>query len=499
MQSRLNFVDSMRLFASLPAHYERDIVWAQKSGARTTLQSPNRMTVNINDIGYILKTQAEYDLDAGATWDTVVGTDYTVAANRAGLDFYIYACQQSSLTPKILVSANSTVPDGYTADTSRKIGGFHCLCLAVGTIGGHTLTGYLAGDILPQSVWDLKHRAQSDNEGMVYSEEAGIWVDIYLTSGTGASTASANGGTISDTRTWLDFIDDYGAVSKRMMTDEEFQLIAAGSNEETNIAGSADPVTTGGHSNTAGRRMISNIGCEDCCGAMWQWLSTQSYRYDADVAPTWTTAGKTLTAYHAASPGGNAIYLKYDASGIPYLCCNMANDTVDKILTFGSAYTLQITHDASAAVGSYQIYFDEDATLPNRLLCALPGLKTEYLRTSNPVTFLPIVYNASPGTPGVAINFDDDTDERLEFISPTTSNATIDLAYITSPAWGYYDLPGSKGSLYRQGTYGDIKLLAGGSWYIGTSCGSRARSAYYYRWYTNSYIGGRGASKSRKA
>ena len=25
--------------------------------------------------------------------------------------------------------------------------------------------------------------------------------------------------------------------------------------------------------------MISNIGCEDCCGVVWQWLQDQSYYY----------------------------------------------------------------------------------------------------------------------------------------------------------------------------------------------------------------------------
>jgi len=78
-----------------------------------------------------------------------------------------------------------------------------------------------------------------------------------------------------------------GAVKKRLLSDIEIQLIAANSNEETNISGSADPVTTGGHSDTAGRRMISNIGCEDCCGALNQWLIDQSAKYDDAVATGW--------------------------------------------------------------------------------------------------------------------------------------------------------------------------------------------------------------------
>lgn len=354
-----------------PAQYERDVVWAAKAvvaaADRYALLSPERMTLDVGGTTLVLSAQEEIDLSAEASWDDITGTDWTVAANRAGKDFYVYACDNGG-SLVLLLSANSTVPDGYDADSSRKIGGFHCLCVAVGTISGHALTGYLAGDILPASVWDLKHRPICSPEGMVYSEAAQIWVDIYLQSGTGASCASVFGGTITDSRTWLDFVDDLGAVGKRLLEDDEFQLIAAGGNEETNIAGSADPVTTGGHVDTAGRRMISDIGCEDCAGAMYQWLRTQTYRF----------AG---AADH--------------------------------------------THDVTVS-----------------------------------------------GDPETA----------------TTGNPSGDVA----PSYSWYDLPGSKGSLYKQGTYGDAKLLAGGAWSYGSNCGSRARHAYYSRWYTDSNIGARG-------
>ena len=49
-------------------------------------------------------------------------------------------------------------------------------------------------------------------------------------------------------------------------------MAAKGSNEQTNIQGSSDPITTGGHVDTSGRRMISNYGLEDTCGVLWQWL-----------------------------------------------------------------------------------------------------------------------------------------------------------------------------------------------------------------------------------
>jgi hypothetical protein len=433
--------------------------------------------MQISDHWFLIDTATDVDLDA----------DMDAGAKAAGTDYFVYACTDGT-TLSFKISANSTTPTGFDANHSRKIGGFHTLCTAVGTIAGHTLTDYAQTDILPASIWDLKHRARcGNNAGMVYDSKCGLWIDIYLTSGTGASTLSVNGGTISDTRDWNRFVDDGGAVGKQLLDDGEFQLAAEGSNMQTNIAGSADPVTTGGHSDTAGRRMISNIGCEDMAGALNQWLRDQSYQWASDG--TMAAAAKTLTAYHVAAPGGNPIYLKY-ANGRPYLCCNFATDAVDKWLTFGGAVTVMVKHDADPATGGYQLYLDEDATQPSRLLCALPGGKTDYIDTSDPNYPLKITYNAAPATPGVALNFDDGADERLEFISPTTANATIDLASY-SMTYGWQALSDNKGQLYRQSTYGDVKLLAGGNWTFAAYCGPRSRNAYYWRWFTHSTIGGR--------
>ncbi len=323
---------------------------------------------------------------ADVTISTATDLDAGVISN--GKDYYVYACNSSG-TLLFKISLASTFPAGFTAVTSRKIGGFHTLCVDVGAIAGHTLTGYLANEILPQSVWDLKHRPRSNPEGMVYSEAISKWVDIYLASGTGASTASVYNAAISDTRDWMDFTDDGGAVKKRLLDDIEFQLIAAGSNEETNITGSADPVTTGGHVDTAARRMISNIGCEDCAGAMWQWLRDQSYRYDGG-SHTHVFTGNAL-ATHTHTENQEAIY-------------------------------------------------------------------TQNVQTAG----------TSGGT-------------------PAGSNASVDPA----PPFDWYNLPGVKGSIYRQGTYGDIKLLAGGAWDAGTNSGSRSRYATYFRWDSYTNIGAR--------
>lgn len=475
------------VLASFPLNKSDRILQAHATDhAKVVVKGSNLIPLRIGNSWFLIDTDTNVDTTA----------DIDTGSIEAGKDYCVYACDNAGVLA-FKISLATTYPSGFDGDNSRKIGGFHTLCANVGTISGHTLSGYLAGEILPASVWDLKHRPVSEPAGMVYSDGANCWVDIYLASGTGASTASVNGGTISDTRTWLDFVDDFAAVKKKMLDDIEFQIIAAGSNEQTNIAGSADPVTTGQHTDTAGRRMISNIGCEDCCGVVWQWLRDYGYRYDADVSPTYAAAARTLTATHAASPGGNPIYLKYSVAGMPYLCCNMATDAVDKILTFGSAFTVRITHDASAATGGYQVYFDEDATQPNRLFCNLPGAKSENIRTSEDTAFLRITHSATASSLGVALTFDDGADERLEFASPTSANGTLDLAYVSGPAYAWYSLPGSKGQLYRQGAYGDVRLLAGAVWSAGSFSGSRSRFAYYSRRSSDAGIGSRGRSEPR--
>lgn len=101
-------------------------------------------------------------------------------------------------------------------------------------------------------------------------------MDIYLASVSGGKLVSAYNATCADGASspafhWYKFSQWLGQIGKRLLTQTEFVAASLGSNQGTNIAGSADPGTTGGKSDTAGRRMISNVGCEDCCGNLWQW------------------------------------------------------------------------------------------------------------------------------------------------------------------------------------------------------------------------------------
>lgn len=250
----------------------------------STTSAVERCTVNIpsfvcafTEKVICLWMQTTIYLNSASSWDNPT---YATASNRNGKDFYIYLTTVAgSVAPRMILSANSTCPIGLTASNSRNIGGFHCLCVSVGAISGHTLSGYLTGDILPRSVWDINHHSSSTQEGFTFSP-SGVWVAIYLPSVSGGELVSVNGGTIADGSSATAFnaykFDQwFGRIGQNPIKSLEFVVASLGANQGTNIFGSADPVTTGGHTDTAGRRMISNIGCEDMCGVLSQWGSEQ--------------------------------------------------------------------------------------------------------------------------------------------------------------------------------------------------------------------------------
>ena len=240
-------------------YFSRDSLFTSN---KTSIVIPKNMRININGEAYI------------STRNVTLNTS-TLGENLAGKDVYIYALAGSGTEPDFVLSLNSTVPTGYTAENSRKIGGFHCLCKDVGIIEGHALSGYVAGDILPATRWDLEHRPKGSPEGFAYEELTNCWIAIYLPSWDGTKLVSVYNGVIADgssAKKWHSeaFYEQFAKQGMRLVWRHEFQMGAKGSNEQTNIQGSSDPNTTGGHIDTAGRRMISNIGLEDCCGVLWQ-------------------------------------------------------------------------------------------------------------------------------------------------------------------------------------------------------------------------------------
>jgi predicted metal-binding protein len=141
----------------------------------------------------------------------------------------------------------------------------------------HPLAGFNTGDILPESVCCLNFHPKCKNwDGMVYCNTIEKFVDIYLQSGTSRFTESRYGAVHTVNRQWLNYQCDMQTVGKSMLTFSEFMQVAMGSNERTAIAGFMDYITVGGHVDTANRRMISFIGCEECCGYMIQWIMSEA-------------------------------------------------------------------------------------------------------------------------------------------------------------------------------------------------------------------------------
>ena len=297
--AKISGMSSSKLSGALPAISGANLTDLPASGFTsstfldqgTLFSRDSANTLHIPDLGgtvdgtLVEVTATTKSLNTSGNWDN---SSYATASNRAGKDFYVYLLSAGG----VVLSNNSTVPNGYTSSNSRKIAGFHCLAVAVGTISGHSLTGYAQGDILPRSVWDRFNRPISAPEGMVLSND-GMWVDIYLPSYTGTLLKSVNGGTIAEGfNGWhgYKFEQWFGDIGKKLIRQTEFVTASIGANQGTNITGLSDPGTTGGHTDTAGRRMISNIGCEDMAGVIWQYSRDPGGVYSSGGGWGWANA-----------------------------------------------------------------------------------------------------------------------------------------------------------------------------------------------------------------
>ena len=281
-----------------PDYYYRPSLFTVSSASITI---PAGTTYSLNGHLYRVTTNTTVSIPSSIT-----------VASRSGKDLYVYAVQTTRYTPSFIISLNSTYPDGYNANTSRKLGGFHCECVAVGSISGHALTGLAQGSIIPTSAWDLWHRPECSPEGMVYSQDLDLWVDIYLSSVSGSKLASVYNATVADGASatsfnWYRFAQWLALSGKRMLTQEEFISISTGSNQGVNILNTNDAVTTGGHYATGNIRMISNIGCEDCCGYYDQWGLESGGPYGAsswaDAFDSNDDAGQKGQHYNAPNRG----------------------------------------------------------------------------------------------------------------------------------------------------------------------------------------------------
>ena len=256
-------------------------------------------------------------------FDSDTSVDLTSVITTAGEDYYVYMLDDGSITASL---TSATAPSN-----SVRIGRFHSLCVAVGTctmivppsgiaVGSnylvksyrqdedldffnlynksvtatgtnnetlaHPLSGFEAGAILPESVMCLSfHSGSLFDDGQVYDKDIDAFIDIYLQSGIGLNTRSKYGATHTVSRTQGNHMVDMRQVGKKLLSDGEFESASIGSNQATNIQGSADKGTVGGHVDTANRRMISAIGAEEMCGYLWQWTRDVS----STGGSSWTT------------------------------------------------------------------------------------------------------------------------------------------------------------------------------------------------------------------
>ena len=281
------------------------------------------------------------DLDDGIR--EAVARTSTRIGHDEGRDFYGYIVPDFDTADgvKIVVSCNATYPndisEAYTAANTRKLFSFHTLCADVGeeqtadiiddksgglVVGSrvpvkryssddedgfydfynvqvcsvysaptydqvtvlHPLAGFLAGQILPESVFCISFRPKCKPAGMVYDIDTDIAVDIYLVSGFMRGCASEFSAKIQIDRKYYEIQKSLRCVGKRLLYDHEFSSISWGTSPVT--IGTSMPTTTGGH----GR--ISFIGCEDCCGVVRQVLG-----------PIFGTAGSALSLAPAAGIG----------------------------------------------------------------------------------------------------------------------------------------------------------------------------------------------------
>lgn len=227
-------------------------------------------------------TLSKSNLDGTAT-DFEVGKDYCIyICDTTGGDATNFASEQYR------ISLNSTYPNGFTAETSRKIGGFHygivrnvnSAGIPISTSGAAMGSGWKTNvyeGILPNSVWTLLHRPTCDPTGMVYIGP--FWGDIYLSSDNGASGLQSKKGVVPITGTeglnWYIANERAMRVGKRLPTYAEFCKGAYGSPQgEDGNNTYARSATSNTARATCGnvKYAVSAANVRDLAGNVWEWL-----------------------------------------------------------------------------------------------------------------------------------------------------------------------------------------------------------------------------------
>jgi hypothetical protein len=212
----------------------------------------------------------------------------------AGTDYAIYACADGT----VRADASFSAATGYTAITSRRIGGFH---YAPGACAAANAGGDSTPQINPYSFWDVKWRPNcTDPRGMALVADS-FWADIYmlgvdhLVNGTsklnvtiadGASPPKiptkfgGNGATSYASLNWWEASEVAKSYRKRLPAYDEFSALAFGSTENQSIG--TDPISTSWQA-----AYVSKWGINQATGNLWTWGKDFSFRPDGTAGWNW--------------------------------------------------------------------------------------------------------------------------------------------------------------------------------------------------------------------
>ena len=243
-------------------------------------------------------------------------SDLDVDSFVVGKDYYVYCCDNGTDTESYKISLNTTYPIGYTAEKTRKIGGFHYGdCRKINSsiepinISGEAWgTGWednIFQGILPYSIWTLAHRPKSEPEGMVYCPSINKWVDIYIQSINYKSEYGSVPLTGTEGMSYYDFHEKVARkIRKTPLSYLEFCSVADGSpNGRADSNDYAWSKTTNTARNGCGliAKAVSVYGLKDCAGNV--------YEVSKDIS--WEGSG-TFAWRSAANVKKGAIYAALD-------------------------------------------------------------------------------------------------------------------------------------------------------------------------------------------
>lgn len=262
---------------------------------------------NAAKTGVVVKEGTIIPFKSGSSWRAQLFSEDEECATldtgtlALGNDYNVYLCDNETDDGLLLISLNTTAPEGYTVDNSRKIGGFH-----YGRIRNSITIADVAVAVVPNSVYDLINRPRCSPRGMAKSL-SGFWFDIYLASLKSALTFNAGDGselisgeaqsvyggtplTGTEGLNGNNFIELAEMSEKRLLTLAEWLQVAKGSpqgNDGDND--NAWTETTNSARTTCGAvaNAISLLNAVDCVGNVYEWLDEYLTRGDHGTSAAW--------------------------------------------------------------------------------------------------------------------------------------------------------------------------------------------------------------------